>query len=906
MADFATLGIKIKTDGATKANDDLRSIQAQAGATEKSVSALSNMMARLKSLLALGIGFQTISVFVQMADKMKTLASQVRFVTRTTEEFNAVQKELFNISQNTRASLEATTTLYIRSARALQGYGYSQKRVLDFTETINKAMAIGGVGAQEQSTALFQLSQALGSGRLQGDEFRAISEAAPILLDIVANYMGKTRAEVKKLASDGKLTSQILFEAISGASQKISEDFKKVPVTFGQAMTQMHNAVLKFISDFDTSSGITGMLASFVSLLATNFSLLAKTLIYATAAYAAFNIVSLAANFKAATNGVGLLTFGFRSLTLAVRGATVAMLANPLGLIAAAIVGVIYVFDQFISKMEIGFGAFNATWGDVAAGIWEDFKNVAVNVWEVVTNYIDTSITMIASSFGSAISDIGELFGFLVDIAKSVVNGVIGIFDFGYQALILIWNNFPVAMEAIAKGAANVLVTIFEEAVNFLMNKLKSLLRLVNQALDSVGMEGFDLSSMEVKLPKFEVSQAARDFKTQINSVIDEVGSTDYLGKLGSNIENYIMLAGAKGKILNKSEEKQNADLSTATQKTIADSQGDELKKKKRGRERKNHGRTAVEEMREWIANQKQKIQAQTDELRMIGMLESEKTKLNEINQLEMDYQKQLISTSPELRGELSAQYELIKKQLTEMQSFREQTRSDPMAGIKDGFAKFGDRAMDVMGNVSQITQDALNGMGDALTDFVLTGKADFKSLATSIIKDITSMMIKMMLFNALKSSLSGTTLGGWLGFSQGGLVGFDVGGFTGYGGKYDPAGIVHKGEYVLTKEATSRLGIDYLDHLNYKSRSKPIGFANGGGVNIPTLSAVNGNNNVSVKIINNGEPVNANVHTEQNGGQTEITVELLKQMDKIADNRYRQNQMNDMRNGNVLSALTA
>lgn len=75
-------------------------------------------------------------------------------------------------------------------------------------------MIVGGVGAQEQASALFQLSQALGSGRLQGDEFRTIAESAPIILDVVAEYMGKSRAEVKKLAGDGKLTSQVLFEAI--------------------------------------------------------------------------------------------------------------------------------------------------------------------------------------------------------------------------------------------------------------------------------------------------------------------------------------------------------------------------------------------------------------------------------------------------------------------------------------------------------------------------------------------------------------------------------------------------------------------------------------------------------------------------------------------------------------------
>src|SRR5699024_11020644 len=124
--------------------------------------------------------------------------------------------------------------------------------------------------------------------------------------------------------------------------------------------------------------------------------------------------------------------------------------------------------------------------------------------------------------------------------------------------------------------------------------------------------------------------------------------------------------------------------------------------------------------------------------------------------------------------------------------------QSNPLLGLQDGIVKFGEAANNVMANVSQITQNALGGMSDVLTDFVLTGKANFNDLAQSIIKDISAMIMKMMVFKALESAFGGTSFGKLLGFSQGGLVGFDNGGFTGLGGKYTPAGIVHKGEYVI------------------------------------------------------------------------------------------------------------
>ena len=274
MADFAQLGIELRSIGVDKVNRDIRSVTDNAKSTERSVQSLLGVMGKLKVLMTAGLGIQGLGQFIQMSDKMKTLAAQVKFVTNSFEEYKAVQSQLFSISQRTRADLEATTTIYARSARALKDYGYSQERILTFTETLNKAMAVGGVGAQEQASALFQLSQALGSGRLQGDEFRTIAETAPIILDVVAQYMGKTRSEVKQLASEGKITSQLLFEAITGATEKISADFEKMPLTFGQAMTQLKNQTLKFVDDVGNRSGIFDGMAASVSFLAKNIDYL--------------------------------------------------------------------------------------------------------------------------------------------------------------------------------------------------------------------------------------------------------------------------------------------------------------------------------------------------------------------------------------------------------------------------------------------------------------------------------------------------------------------------------------------------------------------------------------------------------------------------------------------------------
>lgn len=154
--------------------------------------------------------------------------------------------------------------------------------------------------------------------------------------------------------------------------------------------------------------------------------------------------------------------------------------------------------------------------------------------------------------------------------------------------------------------------------------------------------------------------------------------------------------------------------------------------------------------------------------------------------------------------------------------------RSDWESGVKRSFEDYGKSATDMYSNVGQIATNALNGMSDMMTDFLMTGKANFADFAKSIISQIIKMITQMVIFNTISGMMGG---GGGFSFAgagkaNGGVVGgtFAGGGYTGAGGKYQPAGVVHKGEFVMTKEATRRIGIANLYRLMR-------GYANGGAV---------------------------------------------------------------------------
>ena len=162
----------------------------------------------------------------------------------------------------------------------------------------------------------------------------------------------------------------------------------------------------------------------------------------------------------------------------------------------------------------------------------------------------------------------------------------------------------------------------------------------------------------------------------------------------------------------------------------------------------------------------------------------------------------------------------------------------DWKAGFTHAWADIGNEVNDVYSNIGSITQNAFNGMATVLTDFVMTGKASFSDFAKSVINDITSMLIKMALFNAMSAAFGG---GGTFSFASMFSKGFANGGYTGNGGKYEPKGVVHGGEFVFTKEATSRLGPENLYRLMR-------GYASGGlvGSNGSSGSGVTNGGNVA------------------------------------------------------------
>ncbi|WP_118898604.1 tape measure protein [Neisseria lactamica] len=422
------------------------------------LSGLTGLLAGLAS-----VGFA--KSMLDTADAVQSINSQIRQVVSSETEYLAVQRQLLDTANHTRASLESTASLYVSTSRALKDYGYTQQEILKFTEATNNAMTIGGVGAQQQAAALMQLSQALGSGVLQGDEFKSIAEAAPILLDTIAEYMGKSRAEIKKLGSEGQLTADVIFKAISGASEKFGEQAAKMPMTMGQALTVFSNNWQSMVSKLLNDSGAMSVIASVIKLIADNLTL----------------VVPIVAGFAAAVAAAVAPTLALN----------LALLANPFGIVAVAIGTVIGLIAKFGDEI------------DVFGGGWSNLSDVIRAVWQIITETIGEAVGTVKSWFDGLTGWLNESVGgwsALFERVMSVISSAIGayvnvyinIFATGWMLIKEAANDMPQFFANLGKTIGNVFISAIEWMINKAVGMINSMIDFANKAASMVGISGIE------------------------------------------------------------------------------------------------------------------------------------------------------------------------------------------------------------------------------------------------------------------------------------------------------------------------------------------------------------------------------------------------------------------------------
>ncbi len=293
------------------------------------VESISQQLARLQSFYAGLAGIQGLKSMgadlAATADEVNNLQARIKLVTGEGDNFKQSWQGVTEVALRTHSALEETGVLFTRLAQAGKDAGLStaaaSAQSLALTETINQAIQLSGAGAQASSAAITQLVQGLQGGALRGDEFNSVMEQSPRLAKALADGLGVTTGELRKMAEAGALTSDTVIKALKGQSDTVASEFNKLPPTVGRALQDLSTQWTLYVGESDKATGASAAAATAINALASNLQTIAGLLIDAGQAALAFTALRLAQHFL----GIGA----------AAQSAAVAVAANNAQMVAS-------------------------------------------------------------------------------------------------------------------------------------------------------------------------------------------------------------------------------------------------------------------------------------------------------------------------------------------------------------------------------------------------------------------------------------------------------------------------------------------------------------------------------------------------------------------------------------------
>jgi tape measure domain-containing protein len=370
------IGIEGRVEGGKVVQRTLDDIDKSGAKAKKGVSDLKDEFTRTdgaakllaNTMRVLGVAFG-LRQLQQVVDTYTNIQNRLKLVTNNASELVGVTKALFEISNSTRQSFESTAEVYARVALATKEMGLSQRDTLQFTESLNQAVALSGASSAEASAGLIQLSQGLASGTLRGDELRSVLEQLPAVADVIAKGLGVTRGELRKMGEEGKITADQVIKAFALARVELEENFAKTVPTIGQAFTVLRNRFIEFVGELDKSTGASTTLAKLIIMLSKNLDTLSAALFIAAGAWGAYRAAALLAL------GATVLTAVAGNVTAFIQlAATVRTLTGATALLNAAFM--------------TGPGALVAVLGAAGAAAWVFRKELEASLIWVVAEAI--------------------------------------------------------------------------------------------------------------------------------------------------------------------------------------------------------------------------------------------------------------------------------------------------------------------------------------------------------------------------------------------------------------------------------------------------------------------------------------------------------------------------------------
>lgn len=538
-----------------------QSVQGNLARLRDEADKVGQVLSRIGGAIGIGLGVRELA---ETADQYKNLQARLKLAVTSQEEFNRADAALFAIAQKNRAPLEETVALYARLAPSVQVLGRSLEDALAVTDAIGQAVSLSGASADAAAGALLQLGQALASGQLRGEEFNSVLEQTPRLAQAIADGMGVTLGSLRALAQEGKLTSEVVLDALLKERTRLAEEYASLPDTVSGALTRLRNAFQRAFGELDASTGLTAGLAQAIQLVAAHLDLLINlagvalvaafgrmvgsfaTSVAAARAEAAARLTNLrtleaeaiarvrladaalaqaraqglataalvadAANARlqaaAASNAVAQAAASMSLLGRAaglLRGA-LALLGGPIGVIVTS-AGLLASALYSARDAVVEFGGSTASIKQIVAAAWDlvvDKVGEVVRALGRLVGTNDLSWGRVRASIVVALNDIGTA-------VRAMVNGVIGAFN---------------AIGSVVGITAAFLVERFRNAFSDIGEMAKAL------GQDVVAAFSGDFSMQALRAALGRHLGVMRDFGDELAGAVRDAVTRDYVGEV--------------------------------------------------------------------------------------------------------------------------------------------------------------------------------------------------------------------------------------------------------------------------------------------------------------------------------------------------------------------------------------
>lgn len=465
VSDSAFNGMQKDVAAARAAVDDFNN---QIDGVPSGVSNAANSFSKFKNPLvtisagiyAIRSAIQGLSTITGWSDQLVLTTARINLMNDGLQTTQELQDLIMQSADRSRGSYTAMSSSVAKMG-ILAGEAFeNNKEIVAFTELMTKSFKVGGAGIQEQTSAMYQLTQAMAAGKLQGDEFRSIMENAPMLAAAIAKYTGKSKGELKTMSSEGTITADIIKAAMFAAADDINGKFNTLPRTFSDVATLLQNrmvgafqAVLVRMNSLINDANFDQFMTGFVNLIAGvadaalwGFNIMVKAGAWVTENWSLIEPILWGIVFVLGVyNGIAIVTNGLLAIqafqakvagaaklfeagatftaTVAQVGLNAAMWAFPGTWIVAAIVAII------AALVALGVWLYNLYKKNL------DFKYGVLNVWNDIKLGLAMAVTGIQLLFNGLNNTIENILSGITMMVQNKMNGMIDMINLGIAAL---------------------------------------------------------------------------------------------------------------------------------------------------------------------------------------------------------------------------------------------------------------------------------------------------------------------------------------------------------------------------------------------------------------------------------------------------------------------------------------